>query len=81
MTKTNCFLIALFLCLQGFAQTSGQQEKKPLLIVGITVEQMRYECLDLYWNTFRSDGFKRLLTEGAVCGNTRLDLQSINAAT
>lgn len=52
-----------------------------MLVVGITVEQMRSEYLDKYWDSFRADGFKRLMEQGTVCRNVRLDLQSINAAT
>jgi predicted AlkP superfamily pyrophosphatase or phosphodiesterase len=48
---------------------SARANKKPKLIVGITVDQMRYDYLERYWNDFGNDGFKRLLGEGFICRN------------
>src|SRR6056297_56204 len=39
----------------------------PKLIVGITIEEMRYEMLIRYWDTFTSDGFKKIIDDGAFC--------------
>lgn len=55
-----------------FAQTpvkssSGDQ---PKLVVGIVVDQMRYDYIYRYWNKFGADGFRRLLNEGYFCRNT-----------
>lgn len=44
---------------------------KPKLIVGIVIEQMRYEYLPRYWNKLNNDGFKRLINGGAFCRNAR----------
>ncbi len=41
----------------------------PRLIVGITVDQMRYDYLLRYWNDFGSKGFQRLVDEGFLCHN------------
>ncbi len=48
---------------------SAANGKKPKLIVGITVDQMRYDYLERYWDDFGNDGFKRLLGEGFICRN------------
>lgn len=40
------------------------QDDKPQLVVGIVVDQMRYDYLPLYWQKFGEGGFKRLIDEG-----------------
>ena len=37
---------------------------KPKLVVGIVVDQMRYDYLTRFWDKFGEDGFKRLVSEG-----------------
>lgn len=46
---------------------------RPKLIVGIVVDQMRYDYLYRYWEKYGSGGFKRLLREGFSCENTQYD--------
>lgn len=36
----------------------------PRLVVGVVVDQMRYDYLTRYWDRFGKDGFKRLVQEG-----------------
>ncbi|MBI3500871.1 MAG: alkaline phosphatase family protein [Bacteroidetes bacterium] len=43
---------------------------QPKLVVGIVVDQMRYDYLEKYWNKFGNDGFKKLVNEGFNCKNT-----------
>lgn len=42
---------------------------QPKLVVGIVVDQMRYDYLYRYWNDYGNDGFKKLLDEGFSCEN------------
>lgn len=51
-----------------FAQNSTIQ--KPKLVVGIVVDQMRYDYLKRFDKKFGSQGFKRLLNEGYAVNNT-----------
>jgi predicted AlkP superfamily pyrophosphatase or phosphodiesterase len=55
-------------------QTTKPQTKvvssKPKLVVGIVVDQMRYDYIYRYWDKFSNDGFKRLVNEGFFCRNT-----------
>jgi len=37
---------------------------KPKLVVGVVVDQMRYDFLTRFWNKYGNDGFKRLIAEG-----------------
>jgi predicted AlkP superfamily pyrophosphatase or phosphodiesterase len=50
--------------------------QKPKLIVGIVVDQMRYDILWRYWSLYGNGGFKRLVTEGFECSNTRFNFMS-----
>ena len=64
------FILAFFCCVLGlsvFAQTPNQ---RPKLVVGIVVDQMRYDYLYRYWNKYSDKGFKRLLAQGYNCRNT-----------
>jgi len=45
----------------------------PRLVVGIVVDQMRYDFLTRFWDRFGDDGFKRLVGEGFSFGNARFD--------
>ena len=43
--------------------------EKPKLVVGIVVDQMRWDYLDRYYSQFTNDGFRRLINEGYSCNN------------
>lgn len=45
-------------------QTEETTEKELRLIVGITVDQMRYDYLTRYWNDYGEGGFKRMVNSG-----------------
>lgn len=40
------------------------------IIVGLVIDQMRYDYIYRYWSKFGNDGFKRLVSEGFVFSNT-----------
>ena len=68
MQKPASFLVALFLFLSVTAQTSNQH---PKLVVGIVVDQMRWDFLYRYYDRYAADGgFKRILNKGFSCENT-----------
>ncbi len=47
--------------------------KRPKLVVGIVVDQMRWDYLYRYYNRYAADGgFKRLLNRGFACQNTMI---------
>ncbi len=46
---------------------------RPKLVVGIVVDQMRWDYLYRYYDRYQSNGFKRLLNEGFTCENTQVD--------
>jgi predicted AlkP superfamily pyrophosphatase or phosphodiesterase len=54
-----------------FGQTNKEsQNERPKLVVGIVVDQMRYDYLYKYWAKYGEKGFKRLLKEGYSFENT-----------
>ena len=61
--------------------TSRNNQSAPKLVVGITIESMRPDYLDRYWDTFTNGGFKRLLSYGAVFHNVRADIHNMKPAT
>jgi len=51
--------------------TKGIPPEKPKLVVGIVVDQMRYDYLSRYWDKFDKNGFKKLINEGTFCKNAK----------
>ncbi len=67
----------LFFCFFVGAQTkpvsnSSQGISRPKLVVGIVVDQMRWDYLYKYYNRYGNGGFKRLLNEGFTCENAMI---------
>jgi predicted AlkP superfamily pyrophosphatase or phosphodiesterase len=46
---------------------------RPKLVVGIVVDQMRWDYLYRYYDRYGKDGFRRLLGEGFSCENTLIN--------
>jgi arylsulfatase A-like enzyme len=47
--------------------------KRPKLVVGLVIDQMRWDYLYRYADLYGNDGFKRLLREGFSCENTMIN--------
>ena len=76
--KRYFLLIILSLTMVGLlpAQTMRKQSaqlERPKLVVGIVIDQMRWDFLYRYYNKYGEGGFKRLLNEGFSCENTMLN--------
>lgn len=63
-------LLILLLSLSGALSAQTPTPDRPKLIVGIVVDQMRYDYLYRYYNSYGDGGFKRLLNGGFSCENT-----------
>ena len=70
------FLGTLFFSIDLSAQSrnkSNEVDEKlrttPKLVVGIVVDQMRYDYLTRFYNQYGKDGFKRLVEQGFNCKN------------
>ncbi|MCR4560881.1 MAG: alkaline phosphatase family protein, partial [Bacteroidales bacterium] len=66
----NLFIV--FFCVLFFNNLKAQ-ENNPPLIVGIVVQQMRYDAVARYASEMGTDGFLRIFNHGAVCQNACYD--------
>lgn len=67
MQKLIVFLFAIIITCASSAQTL----QRPKLVVGIIVDQMRWDFLYRYYERYTDNGgFKRLLNQGHTCENT-----------
>ena len=51
----------------------SQTNKVPKLVIGIVVDQMRYDYVYKYWDKFSEGGFKKLVNDGFFCRNAVYD--------
>jgi predicted AlkP superfamily pyrophosphatase or phosphodiesterase len=72
MKKQLIFTAFLFSFIISFSQTTKPiaQNARPKLIVGIVVDQMRWDFLYRYYDRYSKGGFKRLMNDGFNCENT-----------
>ncbi|HPI54938.1 MAG TPA: alkaline phosphatase family protein, partial [Chitinophagaceae bacterium] len=63
------YVFSAFLCL-NIPLLQAQQVKRPKLVVGIVIDQMRYDFLYRYADRYSHNGFNRLLKNGNSCENT-----------
>ncbi|WP_323789340.1 alkaline phosphatase PafA [Psychroserpens sp.] len=61
--------IFLLLGLILVSTTSQAQNENPKLVVGIVVDQMRYDYLTRFYDKYGEGGFKRMINEGFNCKN------------
>lgn len=80
MRKSPCLLFLVICCFTVGAQNTASPNmansnelKRPKLIVGLVVDQMRWDYLYRYYKLYKPDGgFKRLLAQGFSCENTNI---------
>ncbi|MEP6844631.1 MAG: alkaline phosphatase PafA [Panacibacter sp.] len=77
MRKFLIFTAFAFLAIFSFVQKAQAQNnttngiERPKLVVGIVIDQMRWDYLYRYYDIYKPNGgFKRLLGEGFTCENT-----------
>ena len=68
MKKVVLFLLLLVTAI-GVHSQQDKPYQQPKLVVGIVVDQMRYDYLTRFWNDFGDGGFKRLINEGFLSKN------------
>jgi predicted AlkP superfamily pyrophosphatase or phosphodiesterase len=66
MKRFLYFLIVIFISIHSFSQNIP----RPRLVVGIVIDQMRWDYLYRYYSRYPEGGFKRILKEGFSCSNT-----------
>jgi len=79
MKLVLCFFFGLITCFSSFSQT--QKVEKPKIVIGIMVDQMRWDFLYRFEKRYSSGGFKRLVREGFSCDNAYIPYaQTVTAA-
>ncbi len=69
--KKTVILLLVFISFSVKSQTI--QANKPKLIVGIVVDQMRYDYLTRFESKYGEGGFKRMINEGFNCKNNHFN--------
>lgn len=72
MKKAVFYSLCLVILSMGCSQKI-QQEKKPKLVVGIVIDQMRYDYLTRFEKRYGENGFKRLLKNGYSLQNAHFN--------
>jgi predicted AlkP superfamily pyrophosphatase or phosphodiesterase len=63
MKKLNILIFVLFLPVFSFLRAQSTNPE-PKLVVGIVIDQMRYDYLYRFESLYREDGFKKLMKDG-----------------
>lgn len=78
MIRILSSLVALFSITTLYAQGT---HTTPKLVVGITIDQLRGDYLELFQHTFGEKGFKRLLNGGLVYADLEFDFPHLDRAS
>ncbi len=71
MKKNLAFLIVfVFSSILNAQSEQTEKSEKPKLVIGIVVDQMRYEYLHRFKNHYSENGFKKLMQQGFFAKNT-----------
>lgn len=72
MQRFSLIVLAFFISILSVAQP-GENLPRPKLVVGIVVDQMRWDFLYRYYDRYATNGgFKRMLNQGFSCENTSI---------
>lgn len=69
--KNKILITAVALLATNFA--FSQNIERPKLVVGIVVDQMRWDYLYRFYDRYGNNGFRRMLNEGFSCENTMIN--------
>lgn len=67
------FMLSFSCIAQKSNQTINDNNERPKLVVGIVVDQMRYDYLTRFYAKFGNGGFKRMMREGYNCKNNHFN--------
>ncbi|MBN2518948.1 MAG: alkaline phosphatase family protein, partial [Bacteroidales bacterium] len=66
-----CSIIIFSLIPSKYIHAQKIPSEKPKLIIGIVVDQMKYDYINVFWDNLGEDGLKKITTEGSFCKNAR----------
>lgn len=72
-----CILFALTTMSLKAQSSSGE---RPRLVVGIMIDGLQQKHIDILWNYFDPNGFKKIIGQGAVCRNISYNIVSAGNA-
>ena len=81
MIRLLTSLVAVFAVTSIQAQTVATARETPKLVIGITIDQLRGDYLELFQHSFSEKGFKRLLNEGLVYENMTFNFPNLDDAS
>ena len=69
------YLIVFLVLIVAFSSCVRKNStvERPKLVVGLVIDQMRWDYLYRYYERYGNDGFKRLMRDGYNCQNTMVD--------
>ncbi len=76
MKLNKLYLFLFFLvCFLSSGNVKGEETRvpRPKLVVGIVVDQMRWDYLYRYYDKYGEGGFRRLMRDGFSCENLMID--------
>ena len=71
-------IVASMVALSALSQNNGD---RPRLVVGIVIDQLRSDYIDLLQAHFGEDGFKRLMRDGAFLENVEFEVPDLDIAS
>ncbi|NOQ91999.1 MAG: sulfatase-like hydrolase/transferase [Flavobacteriaceae bacterium] len=74
------FLGLLILSTITLKAQNNSKLDRPKLVIGIVVDQMRYDYLTRFYDKYSDDGFKRLINDGFNCENAHLNYMPTHTA-
>ena len=77
----NIFLISILLLLSLHVSAQPSTVERPRLVVGIMVDGLQQKHIDLLWNYFDPNGFKKIIGQGANCRNVSYNIVSAGNAS
>lgn len=80
MPKKSLLTIITFLISVIIVAQPSPRLSKPKLVIGLVIDQMRWDFLYRYYDLYSGKGFKRLLNEGFSCENTFIPYVPTNTA-
>lgn len=73
LSVARTFTLLFFSCFTLVSKVESQTLARPKLVVGIVVDQMRWDYIYRFYDIYKPNGgFKRILGEGFTCDNTMI---------
>ena len=73
LKKLSIVLLAVLSSGFNAQKNKATQIERPKLVVGLVVDQMRWDYLYRYYEKYGNDGFKRLLNQGYSLNNVHIN--------